>query len=62
MAIIPAIIPTIDELNYCKTIFDEIIKIKQSSNENIEKLYLLENSLDDFVNQLYAIDIINNNV
>lgn len=54
---LPIIIPTEEQLNICKQLFDSMICLKSStsSQNNKEDADLLENKLDSFVSELYSI-------
>ena len=54
---LPIIIPTEEQLNICKQLFDSMIYLKSStsSQNNKEDADLLENKLDSFVSELYSI-------
>ncbi len=54
---LPIIIPTEEQLNICKQLFDSMIYLKSSTSSlnNKEDADLLENKLDSFVSELYSI-------
>lgn len=51
---LPVIIPNKVQLEFCKKIFDKILKIKKNQNDVIN-LNLLEKDLDLFIDKLYGI-------
>ncbi len=51
---LPIIIPSQDELRECRSIFDDAIKIKKTTNHP-EDLRLLQIRLDNTVDKVYSI-------
>lgn len=61
---LPVIIPTQEELQVIKPLFQRAVEIRKSeytnaipSNENKEELCGIENQIDEYVGKLYSVNI-----